>query len=304
MTPPDLAQMLAMRVVSEEARMADLIQLLPVATQGQNEIKRDRYRARINDRLRWVRRLNGTQDGWQEWGDGASDADALIDELVALLMTQLLRSHGLDSGTFDAAERLVAELVDSAGVRSLVLGHTQLMELLDHTRATVSMRFPGSRIWDAPILGHEFGHHATQELPHIEPALRARRPLSELSARIAALLSGEGTSPERAASHAEELLADCVATVACGPTYVIACLSLRVPPGAKAAIASRTHPCWQDRIAAMREVLDALTHQTGQGRYRQQRENVIDPLADVIQRTCPLPRPPPNLLRAGQPSYS
>jgi hypothetical protein len=289
MMSPSLRQLLAMRIIGEQARMEDLVSMLPLATQGQDDSNRDRYRTRINDRLSWMADVNHDADGWQGWVDGASDADVLVDELVALSMTQLLRSHGLDSGTFDAGESLVAELVDSAGLPTLVLGHTQLMEALDHTKATVSMRFPGSRIWDVAILGHEFGHHAVQELPHREPVHRAKRPLSELSATISQQLSEEGTKSWRTASHAEELLADCVAAAVCGPTYVIACLTLRVPPGVSAATESDTHPPWRCRVAAMREVLDALTEHTRLGRYRQQRESVIDPLASAILGSLPTP---------------
>jgi hypothetical protein len=149
------------------------------------------------------------------------------------------------------------------------------------------MRFPGARIWDIPILAHEFGHHALRELPHVEPILRDKRPLSGLVGEGAKALVETGVNSERASSHAEELLADCIATVCCGPTYPIACLVLRVPPGAEAARASRTHPAWPDRVATMRRVLDELTISTGQGRYRHQRETVIDPLVGCVLGRIP-----------------
>jgi hypothetical protein len=172
-------------------------------------------------------------------------------------------------------------------VPRLVLGHSQLVESLDYTGAKVSIRFPGARIWDIPILAHEFGHHALRELPHIEPLLRDKRPLSQLAAEGTAALVETGLTPERASSHAEEHLADCVATACCGPTYPIACLVLRVPPGADAGRASRTHPAWRDRIAMMRRVLDELTTCTGHARHRQQRESVIDPLVFSVLGSIP-----------------
>ena len=192
-----------MRVVSEKLRMDDLRQLAGIATEGDEPANRARFAGRISGRLAWAEDVVRSSDGWQDWVDGAADADFLVDELVALLMTRLLRTSGLDSGTFQAAESLVAELTSLTGVPRLVLGHTQESESVDYTRAKVSLRFPGSRVWDLPIVSHEFGHHAVRELPHLEPTLRANRPLLQLSTVVVEALLDEKVSPDRAERHAQ-----------------------------------------------------------------------------------------------------
>lgn len=289
-TPPlELTHILAMRVVSEKLRMDDLKHLAGIATEGEEPANRARFEGRISGRLAWAAEVVHNSDSWQAWVDGAADADFLVDELVSLLMTRLLRASGLDSGTFQAAEKLVAELTSLTGVPRLVLGHTQESESMDYTRAKVSLRFPGSRVWDLPIVSHEFGHHAVKELPNIEPALRANRPLVQLSTVVVEALGDERVGADRAERHAQEFLADCVATIACGPTYPIACLCLRVPRGKDAASATPSHPSWRDRVGVMREVLDALTDQTSQGRYTEQRRTVVDLLAAKLFDDLPGP---------------
>jgi hypothetical protein len=279
---PDLSRVLDMRVAGEQARMDDLERLLQYAAAGHAESDRTALADRIAGRVAQVARLQEGEDGWTQWQDCAGDADLLVDELVALLMTRLLRLQGLDSGTFDAAEALLGELTGRAGLPKLILGQTQELESLDHTRASVALRFPGSRAWDLPFLGHEFGHHAVAKLPHIEPSLRDKRPLVDVAAAVAGLLGGSGKPGDRAWAHANELLADAVATVCCGPTYPVACLCLRVPSAQQASRSSATHPAWKDRMATMRVVLDALTQKTGRDRYRSQRSALVDPLVEAL----------------------
>ena len=201
-------------------------------------------------------------------------------------MTRLLRTSGLDEGTFDAAEALLDELVGLAGIPALVLGQTQHLESIDHSRASVAMRFPGARVWDLPFLAHEFGHHATAHLPNIAPELADRRPLQDTAAALAKNLTATGEPTTRAQAHADELLADAVATICCGHVYPVACLCLRVPvPGANQARDS--HPAWTTRIALTRAVLDALSEEEGLPRYGVMRADVVDPIAEAVLDEVP-----------------
>ncbi|MEV6492378.1 hypothetical protein AB0M20_27710 [Actinoplanes sp. NPDC051633] len=67
----------------------------------------------------------------------------------------------------------------------------------------------------------------------------------------------------------------------------MACLCLRVPPGAKAGRATDSHPAWRDRIATMRAVLDSLSEQTGRARHATLRAAVVDPLAAAVLGQVP-----------------
>lgn len=284
----DLAQVLAFRLEGERARMRDLESLALRATPRESDNnRRTSLTDRIHRRAARAAELGHASDGWEEWQTDATSADDLVDEVVALLLTQMLRSDVLDDGTFDAAEALIEELTDAAGVHRLVLAHTQELESINHTRSSVSLRFPGSRIWDLPFLGHELGHHLVEQLRHIEPGLADRRPLLKVTESAAGTLEAANETSTRARNHADELMADALATICCGPTYPLACLVLRVPGGIQATRPSESHPAWRDRIATMSETLDALSDDTGQARHRQQRESTLDPLARRVLGAVP-----------------
>ena len=287
-----------MRVSGELARMADLARVLPFATADMGDARREALRTRINQRSRWAEQLTDHPNAFEDWHAGAETADQLVDEVIAMLMTRLMRSEGMDVGAFDAAGLLLSDLTVLAGVPPLLLVHTQRLESVDHHRAAVSVRFPGTRIWELPFVAHEFGHHATTHVRHREPALADRRPLAEVKADVVSVMKKTQPPNAFADPHAGELLADCVATVSCGPTVPIACLCLRVLRTAKAGTPTSTHPSWRDRIATMSEVLNALADASGKPRYRQQREAVIDPLAAAVLGS--VPAVPPAGLQAAQ----
>ncbi|TWF74456.1 hypothetical protein FHX44_11336 [Pseudonocardia hierapolitana] len=276
-----------MRLAGEAARMSDLQRLLPRAAAAGTNSRRVGLGDRLLRHQTWAQALAASEDGWTRLTDELARADALVDELVALLMTQLLRESGLAEGTFDAAEAFLDELVGLAGIPGLVLGQTQELESVDHTRASVAMRFPGARVWDLPFLAHEFGHHATATLRNLDPGLSDNRPLAATVTAVGKALADAGTSPARAEAHASELVADAVATLCCGATYPIACLCLRVPPVPAATQANQSHPAWTTRIAVTRIVLDALTEETKRAGYRQMRERVVDPLARTLLGRVP-----------------
>lgn len=274
MPGPDLPDLLRFRIASGRARLADLKHLLAFVPEQRTADLRVRIDKQDGD---VVARTSG-EDGWRELDEAATDTSRLIDEVLALVMTGLLREEGVDAGVFDTAERLLAHLVKTADVPGIALGHTQELESIDPSRGTVALRFPGGRVWDLPILCHEFGHHAIAHLKHIEPELGDLRPLRKL-------LPDKGSGRDR--SHIEELVADAIATTCAGPTYPIACLCLRVPDARGAARATDSHPSWCTRVALMREVLDALSVQTRKPRYRSIRETMIDPIVQALLGKVP-----------------
>lgn len=280
------SDILGFRVDAERERMSDLERLLPFATDGFAAERRDGLSDRIRARVSWAANLLSSGDGWTELSAGVNDADLLTDEVVALATTRLMRQQGLDTGAFDAAEALIARLAALSGLKPLILGHTQEWESMNHTRGTVSLRYPGSRLWDLPFLAHEFGHHAIVHLPNLESVLD-ERPLERVVSRAANLRDTDVETANLASSRANELVADAFATVTCGPCYPIACLALRVPVGRGAVVARGGHPAWSERVAVMRSTLDFLSAETRLPRYVQQRLDVVDPLVRSVLGRMP-----------------
>jgi hypothetical protein len=272
--------LLGMRVNAELSRLHDVERLLPCAVAADDE-RAVGLQSRIDARIAAVESAADRDDeDWSQTSVRTADNELVVDEVTALLLTRLLRDRGLELSTFDAAESFLAELVTLAGVPELDLGQTQRRESLDHNRGTVALRFPGSRVWDLPILAHEASHHIVAHLSHIEPALKEQRPLENELDAVSKLLGPPATI---ATAHGHELIADAVATVIMAETYPVACTCLRIPFLPLASKATETHPAWTDRIGVIRRVLDALSEQTGRYRYRSKREEVVDKLlADLL----------------------
>jgi len=275
-----------MRAAREQARLDDLDRLLCHAVPEAGELQ-GRLRTSLEQCHRPVDQFA------KRIGEGAADlappgsgveVNSLVNEVVALLLTRLLRERGMDSDAFDVAEALLSELTALAAVPTLVLGHSQDREQHDCIHGRADLRFPGSRVWDVPFLAHEFGHHAVAHLPDRRPELRDRRPLRDsVRDRLRDQLARqEWPLAASASEHADELVADAVATVCCGPAYVVATLCLRVPEEPEASVPRPSHPAWRDRVAVMRETLNELTRQTCLGRYAAQREDPVDLLAVAV----------------------
>ena len=284
MAAPDLGSVLSLRLSAEQSRLDDVRAMLSFAVPAGSP-ESISLGNRLDEAARVVSSVRrdvarDAMPAWEAWAEQSKDADPLVDQIISMLMTRLLRQSGVDHGVFDTAEALLTELSRAAGVPPVVIAQTQDVESVDHLRSAVSMRFPGARIWGLPVLVHEFGHHLVAHLRHREPALADRRPLRDVVSNAARQPGQETFGTE----HAHELLADAVATVILGPTYPIACLCLRVPSTADRPYVSRgsTHPAWTRRVAAMRATLDELSLQTGHSRFRSQRETVIDPLTTTV----------------------
>ncbi|MCS7477441.1 hypothetical protein ACFFQW_22105 [Umezawaea endophytica] len=272
----DLDAVLRFRIAAENARMEDLARFLDHTTTGLTGLT-DRVEAQS------LTTRSGTD--WSTWHASARDADPLVREVLALGMNRLLQDAKLDSGVFEVADFLLSRLTSTAGLPGVVLGHTQELESIDEDRSTISLRFPGTRVWDLPFLAHEFGHHAAARLPHLDPALRDSRPLQDVVDSVAGTIGGD---LDKARSHANELVADAVATTCLGPTYPIATLCLRTSDGGRASATTSTHPSWRDRVATMGAVLEALTAATGLHRYRDAHLTTVRAVENSLFRTlCP-----------------
>jgi hypothetical protein len=287
--PRDRAAVLELRLAGERARLSDLNELLRQAVDTDDR-RLTGLEDRIERRATSLDVVRGRTDGLEAWADAVRDADLLVEEVIGLLLTRVAR-EGNARRTFEAAEALLDELVRRADVPAVLLGQTPQNELLDLARSTVALRFPGSRVWELPFLGHEFGHHAVLHLRHLEPELSDRRPLQEVVESVAGSLSGSRPATDKATSHAHELVADVVAVACLGATYGVACLCLRMPEEVAAARSSLTHPTWRNRVAVVRAALDTLSEVTGLPRYTRQRSADVDPLVKAVLGEVP-PCPP------------
>jgi hypothetical protein len=175
-------------------------------------------------------------------------------EVYSYVAGTLLRRDGLDQGTGKAADLLLDELAEHAGLANRLvtsLSFTAEEETLNRMTNLVRLRFPGAGVWDLPVVAHEFGHYVMRELPHVMDS--DSRPIMELVSTLAA---------NDSAQHIEELFADVCATYALGPAYPLSCAGLRVPHGDLDA-QCKTHPAWRYRISAMIETLRWIAEQAG-----------------------------------------
>ena len=266
--------------------MSDLAELLPHAVEPGSG-HHTRLSERIDARLASIVATPSGSAGWERSRARRAEADRLAEEVVGLLVTRLLRTQIVGAGVFDGAHALLASLARRARVPEVALVHTQGSETTDPGRGSVAVRFPGAGVWDLPFLAHEFGHHA---VAHLEDE---RRPvLGAVVDVVADVSSGRGSSPDVDRAHAEELVADAVATVCLGSVYPLACLCLRAPRDGEAATSNATHPSWRHRVSTMRATLDALTSRTGRGRYRRDRHALVDPVALDVLGVLPSGYPP------------
>jgi hypothetical protein len=217
--------------------------------------------------------------GWAMLADAAAEGRRLRGEIFALVQGQLFRSAGLDGRVSAAAGRLLEYVRRRCVIRGVLTTFSPDVESVDHTIGLVRLQYPGTTVWDLPFCVHEFGHHAVRELPHVQPARRAERPLQE------ALDGPFGIRAGLSTSHAHELVADVFATCALGAAYPLACLVQRVDP-ARVGTDSDTHPSWARRVAAMLAALRHLGTESGDLRYADTADETVLPAWQSIVGTA------------------
>ncbi len=258
------------------AAPSELAPMLRISLEG----KLDECSARLTNAL-----PNGcvmsTDEAWMAYEAAARMAEQLRTEVFCYVAGVLLRRDGVDQGVGMAADLLLDELAEHAGLaNSLVtsLSFTTEPESLNPMINLVRLRLPGAGVWDLPMLAHEFGHHLVHGLS--QGMDRDRRPIMELVAEL-------GAMGAESARHMEELFADVCATYALGPAYPLSCLVLRVPRS-DLEVETESHPSWRYRVSAMIEALCSMTRQTGRPDYRVAADRWVRPQWEALSGGLPL----------------
>jgi hypothetical protein len=272
--------LLAIRAAEERSELAGIRACLDAAPGGlapmlrfSLEVKLKECSARLADAL-----PNGdgapTDEAWKAYEAAVRMTEELRTEVFCYVAGVLLRRDGIDKGVGRAADLLLEELAEHAGLANRLvtsLSFTTEGESLNRIINLVRLRFPGAGVWDLPILAHEFGHHVMRELPHVTD--RGRRPIVELAHDL------DPTSEP--AAPIEELFADVCATYALGAAYPLSCVVLRLPRR-DLDVQTESHPTWRYRVSAMIETLLRMTELTGLPRYRIAADRWVQPQWEAL----------------------
>jgi hypothetical protein len=175
---------------------------------------------------------------WTDLADLERLTSRLAEETLAVVGGISLRAGGLDGDPGDLAEALLARVA-----RAMTLGYTFITvpsgsEFIELMSDVIRVRYPGTGVWDLPVVLHEFGHFLVSHLP------RSAEP------SVWAVVGRErGVSPKRG-FFAEELWADTFAAYVGGPAYACSAL-VRFDPASAAEDAPPYHPSAVKRAAAV-----------------------------------------------------
>jgi hypothetical protein len=239
---PEPRQLLLDRVDREAARLRRGRSALEAAAIDPvlRERVRIRFSALFEQRTTAVGRLRtaltgsalAPSAGWETLHGLVQEDDRLLREFFAFLQGALARSAALDDGICEVADRLLEDLSRDAELtwsRLTIMGDG---ESFDQTAEIIRLRYPPTDIWTLPLLAHELGHLAVQELTVLDPTgLSSRLPLQELAER-------DPTTQLKV----REVISDVFGVYVAGPAFAAASLLLAFDPSRSDADASRTHP--------------------------------------------------------------
>jgi hypothetical protein len=175
---------------------------------------------------------------WNELADLERLTSGLAEETLAVVGGISLRAAGLDGHAGDLAEALLARVAGA-----MTLGYTFITvpsgsEFIDLMSAVIRVRYPGTGVWDLPVVLHEFGHFLVNHLP------RSAEP------SVWAVVARERGKRPNLGYYAEELWADTFAAYVGGPAYACSAL-VRFDPASAAKDAPPHHPSAVKRAAVI-----------------------------------------------------
>ena len=287
--------LLVMRVAEQRAELARIracLDAAPVALapmlRASLESKFRECSARIADAVAEGDSDMPEDEAWTAYEDSVYVAEQLRTEVFCYVAGVLLRRDGVDQGVGKAAELLLDELAERAGLANRLitsLSFTAGEESLNQMINLVRLRFPGAGVWDLPVVAHEFGHYMMRELPAVlgtgsRPIIEPTDGAADVVGRpIIKAVDELALSVGDSVQHVKELFADVCATYALGPAYPLSCAALRVRH-CDLDRETMSHPAWRYRINAMIETLRWMANQAGR------RGIVIDkwvqPLCDAL----------------------
>jgi hypothetical protein len=180
---------------------------------------------------------------WPALIDIGNKAARVAAETLSFVGGVAARSAGLDRGSCDLADRLLAAVGTDLLEAYQPVTVPASGEYIDVLSDVIRVRYPGAGVWDLPVVLHEFGHY-------VEP--RLGRPDSP----VTAIIRREADQRPFLGSFAGELWGDVFATYVAGPAYAFSCLS-RFAPTTAHDDAKPTHPSPVKRAVAVFHALDA-----------------------------------------------
>ncbi|HLM84887.1 MAG TPA: hypothetical protein VK272_01720 [Solirubrobacteraceae bacterium] len=160
---------------------------------------------------------------WSELEQLTRELVSRISDTLTLVEGAFLRASGFDNGLCRTADCLLDEIAQQARIH---WQRTVLPAEREQARPgawLIGWRFPDFSIWSLPLMAHELGHYAVDELEDWNRERLARK-----------LLDGGWTEAEElralvSPTELEELFADAFGAFVLGPAYV-ACLMWRASP--------------------------------------------------------------------------
>ncbi|MCW2701731.1 MAG: hypothetical protein JWQ45_3266 [Blastococcus sp.] len=246
----------------DDLRCAEEILTSPAVTGGGPTAALDsfaddlRLRALDLDAIaRDVARNGDLRSGWGRLQGVRTDIEHSLRDSLAYLGALYVQQQRLDDDYGAVAGAVLGEL--AAAMPPQVSWPTVTLAVGDAfsplTR-TVWTRFPEFSVWALPMLGHEAGHVATQELRTLRQDARAFTfPLALLAgaARTGETTQGLGDRLNR------EFIADFFGVWSLGPAYACSAVLLRFSPGSADRIVAH-HPPELERTHLILETLTCL----------------------------------------------
>ena len=197
--------------------------------------------ARLRERLDTL--PDGQSQPWSALAELERLTQLLASETLAVVGGISIRGTGLDPGADDLPEALLA-----AVARKMALGYEFITvpsgsEFIDVMSDVIRVRYPGTGVWDLPVVLHEFGHFLVDHLP------RSAEP------SVSAIIERERAASPKRGYFAEELWADTFATYAGGPAYAFSAM-IRLDVVSAAEDDPPSHPSAMKRVAAIQFTLD------------------------------------------------
>lgn len=218
---------------------------------------------------------SSTATAWAHLHSIRTDIDETLRDALDLLGGLFVEQSGLDQGFLAVADALLSEIAEA--MPRGIDWPTVMMSTGDAfspLTGTLWTRFPDFSVWALPMIAHEAGHVATQEVKVLQP------DASGYDFPITALATEHGEWNER---YARELIADFFGTWSLGPAYACSAVLLRFSPQC-ADEPEDLHPPEQQRVRLILETLTRVDENYGD--VRQYLEQVWQ---DMVQPFGPSP---------------
>jgi hypothetical protein len=196
--------------------------------------------ARLQERLDTLSGNRGQQ--WRLLSEVERLTQRLATETLAVVGGSGIRATGLDNGACALADAMLATIT-----RTMALGYEPITvpsgsEFIDVLSDVIRVRYPGTGVWDLPVVLHELGHFLVRRL----------RRESEPS--VSTIIERERDKAPYRGYFAEELWCDVFGAYVGGPAYAFSAL-LRFDAAAAHEDDRPSHPSPMKRAAAIRFTL-------------------------------------------------